>query len=90
MQDFIKTSSSKASPWLAYYALTEAHTPLIVEEQFKGKSSHGAYGDTILQMDHLVGRVLDTLRDTGAPYRLCAIDKTSESPYKAKKELFIV
>ena len=65
VQKFIKDSSSKGSPWAAYYALTEAHTPLIVEKEFKGKSSHGAYGDTILQMDNMVGRVLDTLRDAG-------------------------
>ena len=62
---YIKDSSSKATPWLAYYALTEAHTPLIVEKQFKGKSSHGAYGDTMLQIDFFVGRVLDTLQETG-------------------------
>ena len=56
--DFIQ---EKSRPWVAYYALTEAHTPIIVEHDFKGKSSHGSYGDTILQMDAMVGRVLDML-----------------------------
>ena len=60
--DFIQKKSPK--PWLAYYSLTEAHTPLIVEPEFKGKSSHGSYGDTILQMDAMVGRVLDMLDDS--------------------------
>ena len=69
VQKYIKDSSSKGSPWAAYYALTEAHTPLIVEKEFKGKSSHGAYGDTILQMDNMVGRVLDTLREAGKQQR---------------------
>ena len=57
--EFIQEKSSK--PWMAYYALTEAHTPIIVEQEFLGKSSHGSYGDTILQMDAMVGRVLDML-----------------------------
>ena len=45
--------------------MTEAHTPLIVESGFKGKSSHGDYGDTILQMDAMVGKVLDMLDSSG-------------------------
>ena len=61
--EFIQEKSSK--PWVAYYALTEAHTPIIVEQEFMGKSSHGSYGDTILQMDAMVGRVLDMLDASG-------------------------
>ena len=61
--EFIQESGSK--PWVAYYSLTEAHTPLIVEQKFSGKSSHGVYGDTILQMDAMVGRILDMLDTSG-------------------------
>ena len=61
--EFIQESGSK--PWVAYYSLTEAHTPLIVEQKFSGKSSHGVYGDTILQMDAMVGRVLNMLDTSG-------------------------
>ena len=60
---FIEKKDPK--PWAAYYSLTEAHTPLIVESGFKGKSSHGDYGDTILQMDAMVGKVLDMLDSSG-------------------------
>ena len=61
--EFIEKKDPK--PWAAYYSLTEAHTPLIVESGFKGKSSHGDYGDTILQMDAMVGKVLDMLDSSG-------------------------
>ena len=61
--EFIQEKSSK--PWVAYYSMTEAHTPLIVEKAFRGKSSHGGYGDTILQMDAMVGRILDMLDKSG-------------------------
>ena len=63
LQEFIQEKSSK--PWVAYYSLTEAHTPLIVEQEFRGRSSHGDYGDTILQMDAMVGRILDMLDTSG-------------------------
>ena len=61
--EFIEKKDPK--PWAVYYSLTEAHTPLIVESGFKGKSSHGDYGDTILQMDAMVGKVLDMLDSSG-------------------------
>jgi len=57
--------ANPSKPWLAFYSLTEAHTPLIVEDRFEGKSRHGAYGDTILQMDAMVGNVLNYLDRTG-------------------------
>ena len=63
MIEFIEKKDPK--PWAVYYSLTEAHTPLIVESAFKGKSSHGDYGDTILQMDAMVGKVLDMLDSSG-------------------------
>ena len=64
--DFIAESCRIGKPWAVYYALTEAHTPLVVEDEFRGRSEkHGSYGDTIIQMDAMVGRVLDLLDRTG-------------------------
>ena len=57
----IRSESKKKAPWLLYYSLTEAHTPLIVEKEFRKKSIHGNYGDTIIQMDAMIGRVLDSI-----------------------------
>ena len=63
---FVEKNAESGKPWAVYYAFTEAHTPLIVEEEFKGRSEeHGAYGDTIIQMDALLGRVLEVLDQTG-------------------------
>ena len=60
--EFVEKNAESGMPWAVYYAFTEAHTPLVVEEEFKGRSEeHGAYGDTIIQMDALLGRVLEVL-----------------------------
>ena len=37
------------------------HVKLAVSKKFKGKSEGGLYGDVIEELDHNVGRVLDTL-----------------------------
>ena len=52
--EFGKAGEVFKTLWVAYYALGDAHTPVIVEHNFTGKSSYGSYGDTILQM-HPVG-----------------------------------
>ncbi|NCF89055.1 MAG: sulfatase-like hydrolase/transferase [Verrucomicrobiaceae bacterium] len=54
-----------STPLFLYYALHEPHKPQIPEDEFVGKSSAGAYGDYLIQMDHWVGEVLEALRDTG-------------------------
>ena len=39
------------------------HVPLFASEDFEGKSRRGLYGDTVEEIDHSVGVVLDAIRD---------------------------
>ena len=48
-------------PFFLYVALTAPHTPWLPLEQFRGKSHAGLYGDFVVQVDHVVGRILETL-----------------------------
>ena len=48
-------------PFFLYVALTAPHTPWLPFEEFLGKSRAGLYGDFVLQVDHTVGRILETL-----------------------------
>ncbi len=52
-------------PFLLYLPLTSPHTPLAVNEAWKGKSGLGAYGDLVMETDDLVGRVLAALDAAG-------------------------
>jgi hypothetical protein len=45
--------------------MLEPHTPWLPEEQFAGKSGAGPYGNYVAQLDHVIGRVLQTLRQSG-------------------------
>lgn len=58
------SGSDQTKPFFLYYAMLQPHTPWIPEDRFEGKSKAGPYGDYLVQMDHEVGRVLETLRDT--------------------------
>ncbi|PHS18449.1 MAG: N-acetylgalactosamine-6-sulfatase [Blastopirellula sp.] len=56
---------NKDEPFFLYLPHTMLHNPLGVSEEFKGSSNWGEYGDAIQELDHHVGRIFDTLKQTG-------------------------
>jgi arylsulfatase A-like enzyme len=63
---FITESAKKPEPFLLYLPLTSPHTPLSVNEAWKGKSGLNLYADFVMETDALVGRVLEALEKSGA------------------------
>lgn len=60
----IKRQSKKnnVQPLFLYLALPSPHTPWLPLKQFQGKSGAGMYGDFVMQVDDVVGQVLDALK----------------------------
>lgn len=56
---------NKDQPFFLIYNAIEPHTPFTAHPDFQGKSELGSYGDFMLQFDHGVGRILDTLDELG-------------------------
>jgi arylsulfatase A-like enzyme len=54
---------NKELPFFLYLPHTMLHRPLGVSEQFRGSSNWGEYGDAIQELDHHVGRLVDTLKE---------------------------
>jgi arylsulfatase A len=52
----------KNNPFFIYLPHTMLHNPLGVSDAFKGKSAWGEYGDAIVEMDHHVGRLMESLK----------------------------
>jgi arylsulfatase A len=52
-------------PLLLYLALPSPHTPWLPTEVFRGKSGAGMYGDFVLQVDDVVGQVMNALKVGG-------------------------
>ena len=59
---WINGRKGSEKPFFLYYALPSPHAPIIPEEQFRGSSQAGAYGDYVVQTDMAVGRVMEALR----------------------------
>ena len=63
LKDHSRTSSDV--PFFLYVPLTAPHTPWVPTADFDGKSEVGEYGDFTMQVDHVVGQLLQTLEETG-------------------------
>lgn len=51
----------KNDPFFLYLALTENHVPRLPNSQFKGSSGTGLRGDAVVELDWVVGQVIDKL-----------------------------
>lgn len=62
---YIEERAATDEPFFLYMPLTSPHSPLAVNNEWKGKSRLNLYADFVMEMDAVVGRVLDTLRESG-------------------------
>jgi len=51
----------KDRPFFVYLAHNMPHAPVFPSPEFKGKSGAGPYGDTVMELDWSVGRIVETL-----------------------------
>lgn len=58
-------STSTREPFFLYLALASPHTPIVPTPEFVGRSGTTVYGDFTLQVDDLVGRILDAVDQAG-------------------------
>ena len=58
---YIQARKKSSHPFLMYLPLTSPHTPLSVNEAWKGKSGLGLYADFVMETDAIVGQILDAL-----------------------------
>jgi len=63
--EYISKQAAIAKPFFVYMPLTSPHTPLAVNKEWKGKSGLNLYADFVMETDAAVGRVLDTLSESG-------------------------
>jgi arylsulfatase A-like enzyme len=68
-------------PFFLYFAHTFPHVPLFASEQFHGRSRRGLFGDAVEELDWSVGRVLDTLRETGLDRRTLVFFTSDNGPW---------
>ena len=62
---YIEQWAKEAKPFFLYFALPAPHTPILPTTAFMGKSNTNFYGDFVLQVDDVVGQVMNTLEKQG-------------------------
>ncbi len=89
---FIKESATeKESPFFLYLPLTAPHTPVVPNKEFLGKSECGIYGDFVVEIDDIVGEIVQTVKELGITDNTMIIfssDNGPESLTNAYRETF--
>lgn len=77
-KDFIR--ENKEGPFFLYYPVIEPHVPRMPNTRFKGKSKLGYRGDVILQMDAMIGEMMQTLKDLGLDKNTIIVFSSDNGP----------
>ncbi|MDD2952086.1 MAG: arylsulfatase [Parabacteroides sp.] len=64
-EDFIAQKAQGDKPFFLYLPLPAPHTPILPIKEFQGKSGLNPYGDFVLMVDAMVGRVAEALDKAG-------------------------
>lgn len=82
--DFIDRATTDKKPFLVYLTPAMPHVPLFASSEFLGKSRRGLYGDTVEEIDHHVGRLLDHLAARGLDQNTLVIFASDNGPWLGK------
>ena len=73
-------SENKNHPFFLYFAFHDIHVPRLPNEQFVGKSTMGARGDAIAQMDWCTGQLIKHLENLGLAENTLVIFSSDNGP----------
>ncbi len=74
-------ANAKDSPFFLYLAPFLPHIPLIVSNQFRGRSGLGAYGDAVQEIDSSVGQIFNALAASGIDSNTLVIFTSDHGPW---------
>lgn len=87
--NYIKEKAKADQPYFLYLPLPAPHTPILPTEEFRGKSGIGEYGDFVLMVDAIVGKVLQAVKESGEDGNTIVVFTTDNgcSPAAGIKEM---
>ncbi|NND33077.1 MAG: arylsulfatase [Saprospiraceae bacterium] len=62
---YVQRQKDQEKPFFLYMPFPSPHAPIIPNEEFRGKSLAGPYGDFVFQTDWCAGQILKALDDIG-------------------------
>lgn len=78
--DFMKRQTAAGKPFFLYLPFSMGHFPNLPSKQFAGQSRIGQYGDKLMEGDHHVGQILDTLKELGVDDNTLVVFASDNGP----------
>ena len=63
--DFMKRQKAAGKPFFLYLPISRTHFPNLPSKRFEGASRIGQFGDSLMEGDAIVGKMLDSLSELG-------------------------
>ncbi len=77
--DFIERH--KSEPFFLYLPYSMVHVPIAVSDKFKNKSGKGLFADVMLELDWSIGKIMNTLKETGIDKNTIVIFTSDNGPW---------
>jgi arylsulfatase len=77
---FMQRQTKAGKHFFAFVPLTQVHLPTIPHPDFVGKTGNGDFADSVVEMDHHVGEMLDTLDKLGISDNTIVIFASDNGP----------
>lgn len=63
--EFMRRQTKAGKPFFAYVPLTQLHYPTLPHHDFSGSTAAGDFADSMVEMDHRVGQIVDEVEALG-------------------------
>ena len=76
------TLADSDTPFFLFVAWTRPHYPNFTSPEFEGASRIGVYGDSLMELDHNTGRVLDAIDEAGLTDETIVVFMSDNGPIR--------
>ena len=78
--ELIRRQGATGNPFLLYVPVNGPHTPVVPNEEFIGRSGAGIYGDFVMEIDDVVGQIVQALEEAGVRDNTVVIFSSDNGP----------
>lgn len=78
--EFIKAKAATGTPFYCYVPFTQVHYPTLAHPDFMGKTGHGDFADSLAELDHHVGEIVDAVKSSGIEENTIVVFTSDNGP----------
>lgn len=79
-KDWLSRQVAEKQPFFLYHPLVHLHFPTLAHPEFVGKTGHGEFADSMAEMDHRAGQILDHIDSLGVADNTVVIFASDNGP----------